>query len=169
MSPYCTYPSSSTYRKEQDDFEHLKYAAVPSFLAGVFLYFVRGQEVYFDFLELLWTFSIILEAIATIPQVMMFRKYREVESFTGGSFIFMMGLYRFFYILNWIYRENTERRYKRNYLVYFCGALQAVIGFAGFFWPPTESEGAVAAPLLPQLNRLWETMATRESAHFVGI
>eukprot|EP00977_Amphora_coffeiformis_P001118 scaffold227_cov165-Amphora_coffeaeformis.AAC.31 len=77
-----------------------------------------------------------------------------------------MALYRFMYILNWIYRAHTERGYRHHWLVYFCGVAQAGLGFAGFFWPPEHASSA--APLFPQLQRAWEGMRNQESVRFFG-
>ena len=38
-----------------------------------------------------------------------------------------MGLYRLFYIANWIYRANTERGYRHHPLVYTCGCIQTFV------------------------------------------
>ena len=53
--------------------------------------------------QLLWVFSIYLESLAIIPQLIMLQRYREVENLTG-HYVFFLGAYRFLYILNWIYR-----------------------------------------------------------------
>jgi ER lumen protein retaining receptor len=86
----------------------------------------------FDLLELLWTFSIYLESIAILPQLIVLQRYREVENLTG-NYILFMGAYRAFYILNWIYRSYHEPMYQHHFVVYFCGVLQTVL-YADFFY-----------------------------------
>jgi hypothetical protein len=44
-----------------------------------------------------------------------------------------MGLYRGFYILNWIYRSYTEDYYRHNYQVYAAGVVQTAL-YSRFFW-----------------------------------
>lgn len=51
------------------------------------------------------------------------QRYREVENLTG-NYVFFMGAYRALYILNWIYRANTEKNYRHHWVVYICGLLQ---------------------------------------------
>lgn len=50
-----------------------------------------------------WTFSLWLEAVAILPQLFMLQRTGQGESLTV-HYIFALGLYRGFYILNWIYR-----------------------------------------------------------------
>lgn len=57
-----------------------------------------------------WAFSIYLEAVAILPQLFMLQKQGGAESLTG-HYILLLGLYRLFYILNWIYRYATEDHY----------------------------------------------------------
>jgi hypothetical protein len=55
----------------------------------------------FDPLEILWTFSIFLEALAIVPQLIVLQRFREVENL-DGHYIFLLGSYRALYILNWV-------------------------------------------------------------------
>ena len=77
-------------------------------------------------LEVLWSFSIFLEAVAILPQLFMVSKVSyfskkknlsltkalnfqtgEAESITS-HYLFALGSYRGLYILNWIYRYYSE-------------------------------------------------------------
>jgi ER lumen protein retaining receptor len=154
-------PAMATYKADQDGFGYWCKVVLPCVVLSFPLY---GG----DWMDLCWTFSMLLEAVAVLPQIIMFRKYREVESLTGGSFILLMGVYRFLYILNWVYRAHTESNYRHNWLVYICGVLQAIVGFAGFFWPAPANEEAPPAPLGPQLIRAMEDIRNPPSAVFFG-
>jgi ER lumen protein retaining receptor len=50
--------------------------------------------------EFTWSYSLWLEALAFIPQIVMLHKIRVIENLTS-HYVAMLGLYRFFYILNW--------------------------------------------------------------------
>ena len=50
--------------------------------------------------EFAWSFSLWLEALAFIPQIIMLSKIRIVENITS-HYVACLGMYRFFYILNW--------------------------------------------------------------------
>jgi len=124
-------PICSSYDKAQDTFLHWKFAVAPCAIISV-ITTLLGNGVKFSVLELLWTFSIYLEAIAILPQLIVLQRYREVENLTG-NYIFFMGAYRAFYILNWVYRAYNEPYYHHHYVVYFCGVLQTLL-YADFFY-----------------------------------
>jgi ER lumen protein retaining receptor len=50
--------------------------------------------------EFAWSYSLWLEALAFIPQIVMLHKIRVIENLTS-HYVATLGLYRFFYILNW--------------------------------------------------------------------
>ena len=125
-------PICSTYDKAQDTFLHWKFAVAPCAVIAFITHLVGSGFSRFDLLELLWTFSIYLESIAILPQLIVLQRYREVENLTGNYIVFM-GAYRAFYILNWIYRSYHEPMYQHHFVVYFCGVLQTVL-YADFFY-----------------------------------
>eukprot|EP00547_Thalassionema_nitzschioides_P005349 CAMPEP_0194200636 /NCGR_PEP_ID=MMETSP0156-20130528/1152_1 /TAXON_ID=33649 /ORGANISM="Thalassionema nitzschioides, Strain L26-B" /LENGTH=177 /DNA_ID=CAMNT_0038925653 /DNA_START=20 /DNA_END=550 /DNA_ORIENTATION=+ len=93
-------PIKSTFDKSQDTFLHWKFAAAPCAVIALLTHLIGSGFSDFDFMELVWTFSIYLEAIAILPQLIVLQRYREVENLTG-NYVFFMGSYRFLYILNW--------------------------------------------------------------------
>ena len=50
--------------------------------------------------EFVWSYSLWLESLAFIPQIVMLHKIRVIENLTS-HYVATLGLYRFFYILNW--------------------------------------------------------------------
>jgi len=92
-----------------------------------------------------WTFSILLEPVALLPQIIMFRKYREIENLSGGSFIALMGLYRFLDIVDAIMNTPVDHI---NWIAYLSGITHVFICFFGLF---AQEESTSSAPLLPQL------------------
>ena len=139
-------PIKSTYDKAQDSFLHWKFAAAPCGVIAVLTHII-GKGITFELQEILWTFSIYLEAIAILPQLIVLQRYREVENLTG-NYIFFMGAYRALYIVNWIYRAHTEPHYKHHWVVYFCGVLQTLL-YADFFYyyiKSTKSGGKFSLP-----------------------
>ena len=80
-----------------DDFPHLK-VLLPS--AAVLTALVHSGVTPW---ELVWSYSLWLGSLAFIPQIIMLNKIRIVENITS-HYVAALGLYRFFYILNWIYR-----------------------------------------------------------------
>jgi len=86
----------------------------------------------FFLIKLLWVFSIYLESLAIVPQLIMLQRYREVENLTG-HYVFFLGAYRALYILNWVYRSYNEPYYQHNWVVYGCGAVQTLL-YVDFFY-----------------------------------
>jgi len=61
----------------------------------------------FTFSEILWSFSIWLEAVAILPQLFMLQRTGEAETITT-HYLAALGAYRALYIPNWIFRYYTE-------------------------------------------------------------
>jgi ER lumen protein retaining receptor len=138
-------PIKSTYEKSQDTFLHWKFAVAPCFAIALITHLIGSKR--FDMVELLWTFSIYLESIAILPQLIVLQRYREVENLTG-NYIFFMGAYRALYIVNWIYRAHTEKGYKHHWVVYFCGVVQTLL-YADFFYYYLKSKSKGGKFTLP--------------------
>lgn len=90
-------PINQTYDRAVDSFTYELYFLGPCIIGAV----VFCDE--YSITEILWTASIFLEAVSITPQLVLLAKMREVENLTS-HFVGAMGLYRFFYILNWIYK-----------------------------------------------------------------
>ncbi|XP_059891609.1 ER lumen protein-retaining receptor 3-like [Gadus macrocephalus] len=90
----------STSTSEHDTFR-LEFLLIPV----VGLSFLENYA--FTPLEILWTFSIFLEAVAIMPQLFMITNTGEAESITT-HYLFFLGLYRALYLANWVWRYHTE-------------------------------------------------------------
>jgi ER lumen protein retaining receptor len=84
----------------------------------------------FTFLEILWTFSIYLEAVAILPQLFMISKTGEAETITS-HYLFALGSYRALYIVNWIYRYYMEGFF--DLIAVVAGCVQTVL-YCDFFY-----------------------------------
>lgn len=82
-------PSIDTFRME--------------FLAGPCFVLALIFNYKFSFLEILWAFSIYLEAVAILPQLFMLQRTGEAETITT-HYLAALGAYRGLYLPNWIYR-----------------------------------------------------------------
>mmetsp|Transcript_14227 Transcript_14227/g.30314 ORF Transcript_14227/g.30314 Transcript_14227/m.30314 type:complete len:178 (-) Transcript_14227:208-741(-) len=90
--PFC-----STYDKAQDTFRHIEFVVLPCLALATLTHIISGEGVGLDLFrfiqELLWMFSIYLEAVAILPQLTLLRRYQMIENLTGalllgGSFVF---------------------------------------------------------------------------------
>ncbi|CAL8147394.1 unnamed protein product [Prunus armeniaca] len=94
-----------SYNKELDTFRH------DFLLGGCFVLALLIHEE-FTFQEVLWAFSIYLEAVSILPQLVLLQRSGNVDNLTG-QYVFLLGAYRALYILNWIYRYFTEPKFGR--------------------------------------------------------
>jgi ER lumen protein retaining receptor len=137
-------PAKSTYSRTQDSFSHWSIlvftgiVAMVIHLIGSGVVDIKGGsgeefEVHFEKYEwfsFLWTFSICLEPFAMLPQLYIFRKNRLVSWDVRGA-ICLKGLYRLFYIINWMHVSKFGTP-QHHVLVYIAGALQ-VLMYTDFF------------------------------------
>lgn len=108
----------STYDKEHDSFRS-EYIVGPCAVLALLLHsqfnFVeasppegvvlrrRAPTPSCPLLQVLWTFSIYLEALAILPQLVVLQRTKNIDNLTG-NYVFLLGSYRALYILNWIWR-----------------------------------------------------------------
>ncbi|KAG6477904.1 hypothetical protein ZIOFF_061336 [Zingiber officinale] len=81
--------------------------------------------------RILWTFSIYLEAVAILPQLVLLQRSRNIDNLTG-NYVFFLGAYRALYLLNWMYRFFTENHQFR-WIPWLSGLVQTAL-YADFFY-----------------------------------
>lgn len=113
-----------TYDKDHDTFRHY-FLILPCFVLSLLVH------ERFTFLEVLWTFSLYLEAVAILPQLVLLQRTRNVDNLTG-NYVFFLGAYRALYILNWVYRYFTEKNYYK-WITWVSGLVQTAL-YADFFY-----------------------------------
>lgn len=113
-----------TYDKDQDTFRHY-------FLVLICMGLALVVHHKFTFREVMWTFSLYLEAVAILPQLVLLQRTRNIDNLTG-NYIFFLGTYRGLYMLNWVYRYLTEAHYHR-WLTWISGFVQTAL-YADFFY-----------------------------------
>ena len=93
-----------------------------------------AQRKDFSFFEMIWTFSIILESVCVIPQLLLLRQ-TTVPTVIDSFYLLTLGSYRAFYILNWIVRLASPERHFEWRAVLF-GIIQTAfyVDFAWVYW-----------------------------------
>ena len=88
----------------------------------------------FWFIRMLWTFSIILESVCVIPQLLLLRQ-TTVPTVIDSFYLLTLGSYRAFYILNWIVRLASPEHHFEWRAVLF-GIIQTAfyVDFAWVYW-----------------------------------
>ncbi|KAH6943552.1 hypothetical protein HPB50_024325 [Hyalomma asiaticum] len=92
--------------------------------------FSHATLLFRDPLEVLWTLSIYLEAVAILPQLFLVSKTGEAETITS-HYLFCLGSYRALYLLNWVYRYYTENFY--DLIAIVAGLVQTIL-YCDFFY-----------------------------------
>lgn len=116
-------PYSLSYSATDDNFRVIA-LLVPCF--AVSLLVTENYSVS----EVLWTFSILLESVAIVPQLIVVHRYASrsdgfVESISA-SYVATLGSYRVLYLLGWIYRYATETGYW-NPVAWGAGVIQSLV------------------------------------------
>lgn len=84
----------------------------------------------FSVYEIIWAFSIWLESVAVLPQLFMIQRTGTAESLTV-HYIFALGIYRAFYVLNWIYRWIFKIDF--DFVSFVAGIIQTAL-YSDFFY-----------------------------------
>ncbi|KAJ2766340.1 endoplasmic reticulum retention protein [Coemansia nantahalensis] len=117
-------PLKASYDKALDSFR------IEFVLGGAALFAVAFPHKY-TVLEVLWSFSIYLEAVAIMPQLFQMTRTGEADNITS-HYVFALGGYRALYIVNWIYRYYTEDGYT-DYIAWVAGVVQTAL-YSDFFY-----------------------------------
>ncbi|CAN0897919.1 ER lumen protein-retaining receptor B [Linum grandiflorum] len=73
-----------SYDKDQDTFRHW-FLVLPCLILALFIH------EKFSFLEVMWAFSIYLEAVVILPQLVLLQRTRNIDNLTG-QYVFLLGL-----------------------------------------------------------------------------
>ncbi|VDK33241.1 unnamed protein product [Taenia asiatica] len=134
----------TTYNKGDDNFQVL-YLLIPAAVLALLV------NHHLTPIEVLWTFSIYLEAVAILPQLYMITKTGEAETITA-HYLFALGSYRALYIVNWIYRYVNEDTYELIAIV--AGSIQTILYVDFFYLYVTRGASRlfVSLPLATSIN-----------------
>lgn len=123
-------PISVSYDALMDNFPHRTCLIPVCFVVGVLLpkpfnfsnYYSLGNQ----YLTLM-NFTLVLEAFAFLPQLRLLRKIKEVETI-AASYIVCLGVYRFIYLVSWIWRLFSGEDYIDHLNVkIICGTIQSLL------------------------------------------
>lgn len=121
---FCNVCQLATYRRE---FDRLSYAYILPVCAILAIIFNQNHRRPFEYF---YAFSLFVESVAILPQLVLLVEQGEVSNMTT-NYIICLGSYRALYILNWIYRFFTEE-YK-PWLAWICGTIQTLL-YGDFFY-----------------------------------
>lgn len=113
------WPYHDTYDSQNDAF----YLSILVTISAGLALLVNHE---FSVLEICWTFSVYLEAVVIIPQLIMISRTGKAETITY-LYIIPLGLYKFCYIANWIYCFYVEGYFDAIKIV--AGCIQTILYF----------------------------------------
>ena len=118
----------STSNPKLDSFR-METLIVPCLVLALFMQ-SRRQGIFASIREYSWTFSVLLESVAIMPQMFLLQKTGEAETITT-HYLLCLGSYRALYLINWIYRYLFAR--PPETVVVLAGILQTVL-YSDFFY-----------------------------------
>lgn len=83
--------------------------------------------------EMLWAFSIILESVCVLPQLLLLRQ-TTVPTVIDSFYLVTLGSYRAFYILNWIWKGATVHTFDPIAAIFGIVQTAFYIDFAWVYW-----------------------------------
>ena len=143
-----------TYAKEEDSFGKKVIALVPHEAGPLYIVvpclvfaLILHPSLNNDFsTDVAWTFSMYLETLAIIPQLVMFRSTKKpVERWTG-HFVFVLGASRLLSLLFWMssFHELGDRK-KTPWVGYFVVFMEflalAILADYSYFWVNSQRSG----------------------------
>jgi ER lumen protein retaining receptor len=117
----------ASYDKKSDTFK-ISHLIIPSLVLSLFL---KSKSVgFYDWVsEYLYAFSLILESVSILPQLVQLQEEGECESMTS-TFILLLGLYRTMYTVYFVIKWAAGIRVSP--LLIACGMIQIVL-YGDFF------------------------------------
>lgn len=116
-----------TYTRDKDSFNILALIGPSLFLAFFLKMYTKTMFQYI--IEYAWTFSILLEAVAVLPQLVLLESTGEAEVLTS-RYTFCLGVYRFLYVIGWIFKKLSGAQV--DTLLIACGIIQTIL-YVDFF------------------------------------
>jgi len=90
-------------------------------------------QKHFSFFDMLWTFSIILESVCVVPQLLLLRQ-TTVPTVIDSFYLLTLGSYRGFYILNWIVRAAQKEHPDWRAVIFGIVQTALYVDFAWVYW-----------------------------------
>lgn len=133
-SLYILFLMLKVYARTREREKAWKFGAiclVGSAVGAPFMMMIFKPKHLWGFQEVFWTFSIILESVCVLPQLLLLRQ-TNVPTVIDSYYLLTLGSYRAFYILNWILRDFENDGYIDPVSVIF-GVIQTAF-YIDFAW-----------------------------------
>ncbi|KAG9236438.1 ER lumen protein retaining receptor-domain-containing protein [Amylocarpus encephaloides] len=132
---YIIFLMMKVYARTREREKAWKFGAACLFGSAVltpFVMMIFAKKELWGFREIFWVFSIILESVAVLPQLLLLRQ-TTVPTVIDSFYLISLGSYRALYILNWIVREVSPEGRKPEPIPIIFGVIQTAF-YIDFFW-----------------------------------
>ena len=140
---HCKSDLKKTYDREKEDIFPHYYCIL--FAIVMTLIINKNRTLW----GLTWSFSLWLESVAVFPQISIIAKTDGIFTYTA-HYLLSLGLYRFFYILLWIYRYVKQGRVL--WVSVFSGFLQVLL-YSDFFYLYCKNSRKLLSSDLPTVSK----------------
>lgn len=121
-------------REREKAWRLTSYGTLGSLLTSPLLTLIVKGKSQFGLVEVLYTFSLALESVCILPQLLLLRQ-TTVPTVITSFYLVTLGSYRFFYILNWIVRAvGPERHFDPINFIFGVVQTALYLDFAWVYW-----------------------------------
>ncbi|KAL6253105.1 hypothetical protein RBB50_000826 [Rhinocladiella similis] len=120
-------------REQEKAWKWGAYAAGASLITAPLISLIFNGWRRSTFSEVFWTFSIILESVCVLPQLILLRQ-TTVPTVIDSFYLVTLGSYRAFYLLNWIYRAFTPSKPDAISVIFGIVQTAFYVDFAWVYW-----------------------------------
>ncbi|KAL0634746.1 hypothetical protein Q9L58_006342 [Maublancomyces gigas] len=132
---YILFLMLRVYARTREEEREWKVSAIilgGSVVSAPIFQMILGRGGLSQFTEVLWTFSIILESLAILPQLSLLR-HTQIPTAITSYYLLALGLYRALYIPNWIFRYFDPEDGFYDPVAIIFGILQTAL-YIDFAW-----------------------------------
>lgn len=109
------------------------YALLGSLIATPIVGLIFDRDHIFQPTEFLWAFSLILESVCVLPQLLLLRQ-TTVPTVIDSGYLIALGSYRLLYIVNWIWRAFGEKKPEAIPVIFGIIQTALYLDFAWVYW-----------------------------------
>ena len=140
---HCKEDFKKTYDRQKEDIFPHYYCILFAIVMTLFIH--KNMTPW----GLTWSFSLWLESVAVFPQISIIAHTDGIFTYTA-HYLLSLGLYRFFYILLWIYKYVKQGRVL--WVSVFSGILQVLL-YTDFFYLYIKNSKKLLSSDLPTISK----------------
>ena len=97
-------------------------------ISAILLIVIPDSHLHLSWQELLWKLSLFVEGVCMVPQyVLLYREPFDQTPETVNVYLSLIGMYRIFYALNWIYKKHLLTTHYTDYVSWTGGLIEILL------------------------------------------